>query len=73
MDRKPEIYSMRDAARRMKRSRRTIQRWMRHGMPYYVDGGRKYILLTDLQASIRQKAANERAHQFKTLPKKFSN
>jgi hypothetical protein len=63
-DDEPKALGMRAAARRVGRSRRTIQRWISGGMPHYVIGGRKLILLDDLLTTWRRKILAERRNQF---------
>ncbi|QJU54356.1 hypothetical protein SCB71_14515 [Herbiconiux sp. KACC 21604] len=64
----PQFLSIRDAGRRVKRSRRTIQRWMRHGMPFHWMDGRKFVELADLQRTLRAKLASN-----PTRPRKNSS
>lgn len=47
-----EVLSIREAARRVHRSRRTIHRWLSAGMPWHQRPGdpTKWIHLADLQA-----------------------
>lgn len=54
-----QFLSMRDASRRVHRSRRTIRRWMAQGMPYQWLDGRKFIELADLQRTLRTKLASD--------------
>lgn len=58
-----EFLSMRDACKRVKRSRRTLRRWMAQGMPFVQFRGRKYILLEDLLSTYRGKLESNPAHQ----------
>lgn len=60
----PEYLSMRDARERVKRSRRTIRRWMAQGMPFVVINGRKFIRLDDLQATLRAKILAHKSTRF---------
>lgn len=46
---------MREAARRVHRSRRTIMRWLEEGMPSRLVDGQRVILLPDLQAAFVQR------------------
>ncbi|WP_066041932.1 hypothetical protein [Herbiconiux solani] len=59
-----ELYDIRSASRRVKRSRRSIYYWMRHGMPFQLIGGRRYIAHADLLKMLRVRIHNERLHQF---------
>jgi hypothetical protein len=59
-----ELYDIRSASRRVRRSRRSLYYWMRHGMPFTLIGGRRYIAHDDLLLMLRTKHANERRHQF---------
>jgi hypothetical protein len=60
-----ELYDVRNASRRVKRSRRAIYYWMRTGMPYRLVGGRRYIAHDDLLRMLRTKIGNERRNQFR--------
>lgn len=60
----PEYLSSRDARTRVKRSRRTIQRWKRQGMRYITINGRDFIALTDLQAALRAKILAHKSTRF---------
>lgn len=60
----PEFLSKRNAAARVKRSERTIKRWLAEGMPYVMVGDRKFILLSDLQAKLREQIHDQRANRF---------
>jgi predicted site-specific integrase-resolvase len=51
----PAFLGIRASARRVQRSRRTIQRWLRQGMPYIQFEGRKMILEQDLLSTYRTK------------------
>lgn len=59
-----QFLSKKNAALRVKRSERTIKRWLAEGMPYTMMGGRKYILLEDLQAKLREQIQDQRANRF---------
>jgi hypothetical protein len=59
-----ELYDIRSASRRVKRSRRTIYDWMRAGLTFKLIGGRRYISHDDLIRMLRVKISNERRHQF---------
>ena len=58
-----EFLSMRDACKRVKRSRRTLRRWMAQGMPFVQFQGRKFILLEDLLSTYRGKLESNPVHQ----------
>jgi hypothetical protein len=60
----PQILNLQAAARRVHRSRRTISRWVREGLPHHDDGGQKFILLADLLTFWRDKMLAERRGQF---------
>lgn len=55
-----ELYDIRSASRRVKRSRMTIYNWMHDGMPYAMKGGRRYIAHDDLLAMLRVKLTSHR-------------
>lgn len=59
-----ELYDIRSAARRVDRSRRSLYYWMRHGMPFQMIGGRRYVTHDDLLRMLRTRIGNERRHQF---------
>jgi hypothetical protein len=52
------------AAMRVKRSRRTIRRWMAQGMPHQWYEGRKFVLESDLLAEYRKHLVAEKRNQF---------
>ena len=59
-----ELYDVRSASRRVKRSRRTMYDWMHAGMPYRLVGGRRFIEHDALLGMLRTKIGNERRNQF---------
>lgn len=63
-----QFLSMRDASKRVRRSRRTIRRWMAQGMPYQWMDGRKFVELSELQRTLRTKL-----HANPTRPRKKSS
>ncbi|MEF2979081.1 hypothetical protein [Subtercola sp. YIM 133946] len=60
-----EFLSMRDAGRRVRRSRRTIRRWMSQGMPFEWIDGRKFVELDVLLATLRTKISAKKSHQYR--------
>jgi hypothetical protein len=64
-----ELYDVRSASRRVKRSRWTVYRWMHEGLPFRTVNGRRYIAHDDLLLMLRTKIQNEQRHQFsRTVP-----
>lgn len=57
-----ELYDVRSASRRARRSRWTIYHWMRDGMPYQVIGGRRYVAHDDLIQKLRGTAQSRIQH-----------
>ncbi|PZE89954.1 hypothetical protein [Curtobacterium sp. MCBD17_008] len=43
-----EILTLDAAAKRIRRSKRTVEQWAANGMPTVLYGGRRYVQLTDL-------------------------
>lgn len=60
----PAFLGIRASARRVQRSRHTIHRWLRQGMPYTLYEGRRFILEADLLAHYRKKLIAKRASEF---------
>lgn len=60
-----ELYDIRSASRRVHRSRQSVYSWMRHGMPYKLVGGRRYIAHDDLLTALRTKIQAKRSTQFR--------
>jgi hypothetical protein len=60
-----ELYDVMAAARRVKRTRKTMYDWMDAGMPFRVIGGHRYIAHEDLLAMLRQKLIHARELQWK--------
>lgn len=58
-----EEYGIRAAARRVAKSRRTIYRWMRDGMPYKTVAGRRWIAHDDLLAMWRGRIISHRTNR----------
>lgn len=50
-----ELYDIRSASRRVKRSRMTIYRWMGDGLTFRRIGGRRYIAHDDLRAATQDR------------------
>jgi hypothetical protein len=59
-----ELYDVRSASRRVKRSRWTIYHWMRQGMTFRSVGGRRYVEHEVLLAALRLHCNNEKLHRF---------
>lgn len=60
-----EVYSVRGAARRVRRSRWTIQRWMRHGMPHRrISDQHVEIDEAELTAWLRRSIINQKSSRF---------
>ena len=59
----PEVLSIHEAARRVGRSRRTIQRWLRDDLPSHQRPGSdtKWIRLEDLQAAFVRRLESDPA------------
>jgi hypothetical protein len=57
-----ELYDIRNASRRVHRSRWTIYHWMRHGMPFTTIGGRRYIAHDDLLRMLRGRLTAAKEH-----------
>jgi hypothetical protein len=61
-----EMLSYREAARRVRRSTRTIKRWRRGGMPMTFDHhGRRVVELQVLLAWWRDRMTADPAHQYR--------
>lgn len=54
-----EILTLDTAARRIRRSRRTIEQWVAHGMDTILHEGRRYVLLSVL---VQYAATHARTH-----------
>jgi hypothetical protein len=67
-----ELYDIRSASRRVKRSRRTLYYWMRHGLDFQVVGGRRYISHDDLLAMFRVRLVNRREQRASGKSGRFS-
>lgn len=60
------VYTVRSAARRVRRSRSTIQRWMHHGMPHRRLGSHHVeIDEADLTAWLRRALINQKSARFR--------
>jgi len=59
-----ELYDVRNAARRVHRSRKTVYRWMNHGLTFREIAGRRYIEHDALLAMYRTKLTNESRSRF---------
>jgi hypothetical protein len=57
-------YSVRDAARRVRRCRRTVQYWLDEGMPHRRNGTRVEIDEDVLTAWLRKKLIGAKAARF---------
>jgi hypothetical protein len=61
-----QAYSVRDAARRVRRCRKTIQRWMSEGMPHRRLGTHRVeIDEDDLCAWLRDRILGQKASRFR--------
>jgi hypothetical protein len=72
---KRENFTIADAAKRVHRSKRTIQAWMnRDGMRFHWKGGRKIIRLEDLllhyRTNLTARRSNSPEHRRKLLAEK---
>ena len=65
----PAFLGIRASARRVQRSRHTIHRWLRQGMPYTLHEGRRFILEEHLLTWYRKKLlANPTRKRRKEFP-----
>jgi len=61
----PSVYNVRQAARRIKRDRVTVQRWLREGLPH--ERPSEFVVQIredDLTQWLRTKLVNQRASRF---------
>jgi hypothetical protein len=70
---KSELLSMKRAAQRVRRTERTIQRWINQdGMRFVWKGGRKMIRLDDLllhhRANLKANPARQKLHPVEANP-----